>query len=94
LPLENPTWGYRRIHGELARLGHRLAASTVWAILERHGINPAPRRTGRRWAQFLAAQAKGILACDSFVVDTVLLRQVHVLFFIEHATPGRTQRTR
>lgn len=83
---ENPTWGYRRIHGELAGLGHRLAPSTVWAILKRHGINPAPRRTGPTWAQFLKAQARGIIACDSFVVDTVTLRQLHVLFFIEHAT--------
>lgn len=82
LATENPTWGYRRIHGEVAGLG----ASSVWAILERHGIDPAPRRTGPTWAKFLTAQARGILACDTFVVDTVLLRQVHVLFFIEHAT--------
>jgi len=58
----------------------------VWAILKRHGLDPAPRRTGPTWAQFLTAQARGIMACDTFVVDTVLLRQVHVLFFIEHAT--------
>ena len=86
LATENPTWGYRRIHGELAGLGHRLAASTVWAILKRHDINPAPRRTGPTWTQFLAAQARGIIACDTFVVDTVGLRQLHVLFLIEHAT--------
>jgi putative transposase len=86
LATENPTWGYRRIHGELAGLGHRLAASTVWAILKRHGIDPAPRRTGPTWTQFLTAQARGIIACDTFVVDTVGLRQLHVLFFIEHAT--------
>ncbi len=86
LAAENPTWGYRRIHGELAGLGHRLAPSTVWAILKRHGIDPAPRRTGPAWTQFLTAQARGIIACDTFVVDTVGLRQLHVLFFIEHAT--------
>jgi len=86
LATENPTWGYRRIHGELAGLGHRLAASTVWAILKRHGIDPAPRRTGPTWTQFLTTQARGIIACDTFVVDTVGLRQLHVLFFIEHAT--------
>jgi len=86
LAAENPTWGYRRIHGELAGLGHRLAASTVWAILKRHGIDPAPRRTGPTWTQFLTTQARGIIACDTFVVDTVGLRQLHVLFFIEHAT--------
>jgi putative transposase len=86
LAAENPTWGYRRIHGELAGLGHRLAPSTVWAILKRHGIDPAPRRGGPTWTQFLAAQARGIIACDTFVVDTVGLRQLHVLFFIEHGT--------
>jgi len=83
---ENPTWGYRRIHGELAGLGHRLAPSTVWSILKRHGIDSAPRRTGPTWTQFLTAQARGIIACDTFVVDTVGLRQLHVLSFIEHAT--------
>jgi putative transposase len=86
LAADNPTWGYRRIHGELAGLGHHLAPSTVWAILKRHGIDPAPRRTGPTWTQFLTAQARGIIACDTFVVDTVSLRQLHVLFFIEHAT--------
>jgi transposase InsO family protein len=86
LAAENPTWGYRRIHGELVGLGHRLAPSTVWAILKRHGIDPAPRRTGPTWTQFLTTQARGIIACDTFVVDTVGLRQLHVLFFIEHAT--------
>jgi transposase len=86
LAAKNPTWGYRRVHGEVAGLGHRIAASTVWAILERNGIDPAPRRNGPSWAQFLTTQARGILACDTFIVDTVLLKQVHVLFFIEHAT--------
>jgi putative transposase len=87
LATENPAWGYRRIHGELAGLGHRLAPSTVWAILKRHGIDPAPRRTRPTWTQFLTAQARGIITCDTFVVDTDGLRQLHVLFFIEHATP-------
>jgi putative transposase len=86
LARENPTWGYRRVHGELVGLGHRLAPSTVWAILKRYDIDPAPRRTGPTWAQFLTGQARGIMACDTFVVDTVLLRQVHVLFFVDHAT--------
>jgi len=83
---ENPAWGYRRVHGELSGLGHRIAPSTVWAILKRHGVDPAPRRTGPTWTQFLVAQAKGIVACDTFVIDTVMLRQLHVLFFIEHGT--------
>jgi putative transposase len=56
---ENPTWGYRRIHGELARLGYKLAPSTVWLLLKRAGIDPAPRRAGPTWRQFLSAQAKG-----------------------------------
>jgi hypothetical protein len=73
LAAENPTWGHRRVHGELVGLGYRVAASTVWAILHRAGIDPAPRRTGASWTEFLAAQAKGILSCDFFTVDTALL---------------------
>jgi putative transposase len=83
LARENPTWGYRRIHGELATMGVRLAPSSVWAILRRHGIEPTPRRTGPTWAEFLRAQAGTMLACDFFTVDTVLLRRLYVLFFIE-----------
>jgi hypothetical protein len=81
-----PDLGYRRIHGELARLGYRLAPSTVWLLLTRAGIDPAPRRAGLTWRQFLAAQAEGILACDLFHVDTVLLQRLYVLFVIELAT--------
>ena len=83
---DNPGWGYRRIHGELAGLGHRLAPSTVWLILRRAGIDPAPQRTGQSWRQFLAAQADGILACDFAHVETVLLRRLYILFAIELAT--------
>lgn len=79
---ENPGWGYRRIHGELIGLGHQLAPSTVWLILRRAGIDPAPQRAGQSWRQFLTAQAEGILACDFAHVDTVL----YVLFVIEVAT--------
>jgi transposase len=56
---DNPTWGHRRVQGELIKLGHRIAASTVWQILHDAGINPAPRRTGPTWGQFLTAQARG-----------------------------------
>ena len=59
LATENPTWGYRRIHGELASLGYQIGASTVWKILNTAGIDPAPRRAGPTWAQFLRAQATG-----------------------------------
>lgn len=83
LARENANWGYRRIRGELATMGIILAPSSVWEILRRHGIDPAPRRSGPTWAEFCRAQAKGLLACDFFSVDTVLLRRLYVLFFIE-----------
>ena len=69
LARENPEWGYRRIHGELAGLGVNIAASTVWEILKASGINPGRRRTGPTWSQFLRSQAEAILACDFFSVD-------------------------
>jgi putative transposase len=72
LARENPTWGYRRVHGELCRLGYTIGASTVWAILHRAGIDPAPIRSAVSWRQFLGVQAKGVLAVDVFTVDTVL----------------------
>jgi transposase len=83
---DNASWGYRRIHGELAGLGHKLAPSTVWRILKDAGIDPAPQRSGQSWRAFLEAQAKTILAVDFFHVDTVLLRRLYVLFVIEHGT--------
>ena len=74
LAKENPLWGYRRIHGELTKLGVTVAPSTVWEILRAAGIDPAPRRSGPTWRQFLHAQAAGIVAVDFLHVDTVLLR--------------------
>jgi transposase InsO family protein len=86
LAKENPTWGYRRIHGELTTMGIVIAPSSVWAILKRHGVEPSPRRSGPTWAEFLSTQAKGLMACDFFSVDTVLLRRLYVLVFIHHDT--------
>ena len=83
---DNPSWGYRRIHGELVGLRHKLAPSTVWQILKDAGIDPSPRRSGQAWRTFLEAQATTILAADFFHVDTVLLRRLYVLFVIEHGT--------
>ena len=87
LAKENPLWGYRRIHGELTKLGVTVAPSTVWEILRAAGIEPSPRRSGPAWAgQSLHAQAAGILAVDFLHVDTVLLKRLYVLVFIEHGT--------
>ena len=86
LAKENPLWGYRRIQGELTKLGLAVAPSTVYEILRAAGINPAPRRSGPTWRQFLQAQAAGIVAVDFLHVDTVLLRRLYVLIFIEHGT--------
>ena len=86
LAKENPCWGYRRIHGELAGLGLQLAPSTVWQILTGAGLPPAPRRAGPTWAQFLRGQAKAILATDFFTVDLLDGTSAYVLAVIEHAT--------
>jgi putative transposase len=86
LATENPMWGYRRVHGELAGLGYQIGASTVWKILNTAGIDPAPRRAGPTWPQFLRAQAQAILACDVFHLDTITLHRLYAFFVIEHAT--------
>src|SRR6266550_2714768 len=86
LARENPGWGYRRIHGELAGLGVKVAASTVWEILKNAGIDPAPRRTGPTWSQFLRSQADAILACDFFTADLLDGTHAYVLAVIEHAS--------
>jgi hypothetical protein len=83
---ENARWGCVRICGELRKLGIRVGATTIRALLRRHGLGPAPRRLGPTWAQFLRVQAEGIVACDFFTVETIRLKTLHVLFFIHLST--------
>jgi hypothetical protein len=83
---ENPTWGYQRISGELLRLGVQVSASAIRTTLRCHRLDLAPRRAATSWQVFLRRQAAGIVACDFFTVDTIWLRRLYVLFFIEHKT--------
>jgi transposase InsO family protein len=86
LATENPTWGYRRIAGEIAGLGRKVSPAIVWAILKKAGFDPAPQRSDLTWAQFLKAQASGILACDFFSVETITLARLYCFAVVEHAT--------
>jgi putative transposase len=86
MAVDNPSWGYRRIHGELPGLGVRVAPSTVWEILTKAGVDPAPRRTGPSWPQFLRSQAEAIIAADFFTVSLLNGAQAYCLAVIEHAT--------
>jgi putative transposase len=83
---ENPRWGCVRIQGELRKLGIRVGASTVRRILRRAGLGPAPRENGPTWSEFLRAQGSGVLACDFFTAESVFLKTLYVLFFIELST--------
>jgi transposase InsO family protein len=83
---ENPSWGYRRVHGELLVLGVKVAASTVWEIMRAAGIDPAPDRAATTWAQFLRSQAEALVAVD--FLDTITLTgiRLYVLAAIENAS--------
>jgi len=83
LAKENPRWGYQRIKGELQRLGIQVSATTIRTMLRQNGLDPAPRRVATTWRAFLHQQAARIIACDFFTVDTIWLRRLYVLFFIE-----------
>ena len=100
LARENPSWGYFRVRGEMLKLGHAVAATSIRSILLAAGIPPSPRRSGMSWKQFLRAQAESVIAADFFSVDTVLFKRLYVLFFVHMSTPadpggklyGRAQR--
>ena len=83
LARENPRWGYLRIVGECRKLGVTVSATAVRKLLRRHRLGPTPRTTGPSWSEFLKAQAAGTLSCDYFHIDTVTLRRLYVLFFID-----------
>jgi putative transposase len=83
---ENATWGCIRIQGELRKLAIRISATTIRTLLRRHGLGPPAHRSGPTWSQFLRTQAHGILAVDFFTVETLWLKTIYVLFFIEVGT--------
>jgi len=83
LARENPRWGYRRVQGELKKLGISMSATSIRTVLLGNGLRPAPRRASVTWRAFLRAQAASIVATDFFTVETVYLKTLYVLFFIE-----------
>jgi hypothetical protein len=83
---ENPSWGYRRIHGELTTLGIKVAPSTVGEILKQAGLDPAPERASSTWADFLRSQADALLACDFIETVTLNGQRQCILAVIEHAS--------
>src|SRR5207248_7842912 len=86
LSADNPSWGYRRVHGELLTLGVKVAASTIWEILRDAGIDPAPDRAATTWTQFLRSQADALLAADFIETITLTGTRMYILAVIEHAS--------
>jgi transposase InsO family protein len=88
LARENPRWGYKRLQGELHKLGYRVGRSTIRDLLKRAGLPPAPQRSrrGSSWRTFCRHYQQQVLACDFFIVETALLRTIFVLFFLEVRT--------
>jgi hypothetical protein len=86
LAAENPTWGYRRIAGQIAGLGRKISPATVGTIPKKAGFDPAPQHSDPTWTQFLKAQASGILACDFFSVETITLARLYSFAAVEYAT--------
>jgi len=86
LAKENTRWGYDKIQGELLKLGHNLSATSVRSVLKRHRITPASVRSTGTWRSFLGHYKDQILACDFFTVETIWLKTIYVLFFIELGT--------
>lgn len=88
LARDNRRWAYRRIQGEIRKLGFSVSATSIRSVLLRHNLGPAPRKSSMSWRQFLKTQAAGIVACDLFTVETVRLKTLYVLFFIEFGSRG------
>src|SRR5205814_1693140 len=72
--------------GELAKLGFRVSATSIRRLLAGANLEPAPRRSGPSWREFLHAQATSIVACDFFTVESMFLRRYYALFFIAHGS--------
>src|SRR6266704_3284755 len=83
---DNPRWGCVRVRGELLKLGHVVSATTIRKLLRRNRIGPAPLRSRYTWKAFLRAQASAIVLTDFRSVDTVLLKRLYILVYMELAT--------
>jgi len=84
--LDNPRLGYEKLEGELRKLGYEISYITIRTVLRRHGMSPGPKHSGSSWRTFLNHNKEQFLACDFFTVETLTLKTLYVLFFIEHAT--------